>query len=639
VTFRHWALGLLAAAVCAPYSAASAAVPAWTTYRHDGARTGLDPDSGSPVAPAQAWQTTPALDGDIYGQPLVYGSRVYVATENDSVYALDAATGAVVWHKSAGVAVPAGNIPCGIIDPTVGITSTPVIDPLTGKIYVVADTWDGQSIQHRLASFNLSDGTPGISIAVDPPGSIPANQLQRPGLALDAGRIVIGFGGNAGDCGDYHGYVVSVPEAGGALSSFQVSPPPGAHGAIWGSGTAPAIDASGDLLVATGNGDAANFGFQESVVKLDPAMNRLDSWTPANWLLLDASDRDLGSSEPVLLPGGRAFQIGKEGVGYLLSESPLAPRAQASICAPGGFGGGVYSAGVIYPSCTDGLRAVSSDTLAALPGWTVNPQAVGPPILAGGLIWSAGWNNGTLYGLDPATGATRFSESLGSFDHFSSPGAGGGRLFVANGNRVTAYTIANPPPPSATTTTLRSSLSRRTLTLTATVSPGPDAGALSFRDRSGLIPGCSPAPLSAAVNQAACTASLARVGTHSIVATYSGDPYYRPSRSRVVRAPSTLKLSALTLRVSGRTLALTLTLSARAVVTVVIRQRKPGRCVRRERRCVVLVRRAKRTFAVRAGRHRIKLRLTPGRYIATVSARDSAGQQTTRHTVSFRIRR
>src|ERR1700726_230487 len=84
---------------------AAAAIPVWTTYRHDAARSGMDPDSMSPVTPSQAWQT-PALDGKVYGQPLVYGSHVYVATENDSVYKLDAATGAVVWSEHVATPEP-----------------------------------------------------------------------------------------------------------------------------------------------------------------------------------------------------------------------------------------------------------------------------------------------------------------------------------------------------------------------------------------------------------------------------------------------------------------------------------------------------------------------------------------------------
>ena len=127
-------------------------------------RSGVDPDSTSPVAPKQVWQTA-SLDGSVYGSPLVYGSRVYVATENDTVYALDSVTGAVVWKRHVGTPVPVvgPNPPttgCGNINP-LGITGTPVIDPATQRIFAVAETWDGSdpsSIQHVLLGFDLADG-------------------------------------------------------------------------------------------------------------------------------------------------------------------------------------------------------------------------------------------------------------------------------------------------------------------------------------------------------------------------------------------------------------------------------------------------------------------------------------------------
>jgi outer membrane protein assembly factor BamB len=119
----------------------------------------------------------------VWGQPLVYGTTVYVATENDSVYALDAGTGSVLWQTHLATAVPSGQLPCGDISPTVGITSTPVIDPSTGRIDVVADTWDGShsaSIAHEMFALNLADG----SMAVGPWRSI------RPGA-----RTPISFSG------------------------------------------------------------------------------------------------------------------------------------------------------------------------------------------------------------------------------------------------------------------------------------------------------------------------------------------------------------------------------------------------------------------------------------------------------------
>jgi hypothetical protein len=114
---------------------ASAAGPAWTTYRHDAARSGVDPDSANPVSPSQAWQT-PALDGQIYGQPLVYGSNVYVATENDTIYALDAATGMVVWSRHLATPETSSMAPCGDISPSIGVTGTPTRDLLSTAIWL-----------------------------------------------------------------------------------------------------------------------------------------------------------------------------------------------------------------------------------------------------------------------------------------------------------------------------------------------------------------------------------------------------------------------------------------------------------------------------------------------------------------------
>ena len=162
---------------------------------------------------AQVW-TSPAVDGQIYGEPLVYAGRVYVATENDTVYALSAATGAVVWSAHLGRPVPAASLPCGDITPTVGITGTPVIDAARGEIFVVADELADGRPAHRLVGLSTTSGTVRMSQEVDPPGADPAALLQRTGLTLDAGQVVFGFGGNYGDCASYRGRVVAVPETG-----------------------------------------------------------------------------------------------------------------------------------------------------------------------------------------------------------------------------------------------------------------------------------------------------------------------------------------------------------------------------------------------------------------------------------------
>ncbi|MDQ6738873.1 MAG: PQQ-like beta-propeller repeat protein, partial [Actinomycetota bacterium] len=408
---------------------ASAGCAVWTTYGYNIARSGVDPYTGSPVTPSQLWQT-PALDGPIYGQPLIYGSRVYVATENDSVYALDAATGAIVWQRSIGTPVPSSQLPCGNIGPTVGITSTPVIDISSGRIFAVADTWDGShasSISHHLVGFNVNDGSPapGLPITVDPPGSSPSAQLQRAALALDGSEVVIGYGGNSGDCSSYHGWLVGTPEDGsGPLRTFEADSAAGDRGgAIWGSGDGPVIDSSGDIYVATGNGYSSTYDGSESVYRLDSSLNVLDHYTPANWLALDQSDQDIGSTEPLLLPGGLVFQIGKAGVGYLLSASHLGGTGgpgepslfHAAVCS-GAYGASAYDNGVIYVPCADGLHALSLNTstpsFAAAPGWTVPPGGIaGSPIISGGMVWTVAWSSGQLLGLDPASGAVKFSSN------------------------------------------------------------------------------------------------------------------------------------------------------------------------------------------------------------------------------------
>src|SRR5689334_4601361 len=221
VVFGRSAAWLAALALALVALAPASARADWTTYRGDAARTGVDTSSVGSLPFAAAW-TSPSLGGAIWGQPLVHDGLVVVATESDQVVALSEATGQVVWQSSAGTPVPSSQLHCGDISPTVGITSTPVIDPSTNRVFVVADTLTGGSIQHKLLAFNLSDGSgvAGFPVSVEPPGDVPVDQLQRPGLALAGGQVIIGYGGNDGDCGTYHGWLVSVPETGGSLRSF-----------------------------------------------------------------------------------------------------------------------------------------------------------------------------------------------------------------------------------------------------------------------------------------------------------------------------------------------------------------------------------------------------------------------------------
>ncbi len=482
---RRWGGAVVRVAVAivlASPGVAAASDSAWTTYHHDAARTGVDPSSSVP-SPSFSWASA-QLDGKVYAEPLVLGSRVYVATENNSVYALDAATGAVVWQANAGTPVPASAISnagyCGNVSPTVGITGTPVIDPASGEIFAVADTWDGANAQHVLVGYSLDAGAPMLSRVVDVPGAgggpnpdfNPLGHLQRVALALDGNEVVVGFGGNAGDCGLYHGWLVASREDGsGPLLSYMV--PTATEGAIWGGGGGPPVDSAGALYATTGNGSSTTtYDEGNSILKLDAGLNLLDSFAPSSWAADSAGDLDLGSANALLLPDGLLFQAGKNGHGYLVSSAHLGGiggQLFDGVLGPdaaqggGSFGGPASQAGVIYVPFEGGLMALTlDDSNLAAPTFSILWQATqdptgatidpnGPPILAGGLVWSVATGSGVLYGLDPASGAVRFQTSVSGAVRFTTPAAAGGRLFVGAGNQIVSLNLMGYARPRGAT--------------------------------------------------------------------------------------------------------------------------------------------------------------------------------------------
>src|SRR5205823_15076588 len=104
---------------------------AWPTYGRDVARSGVAAGVAAPGPLDVSWQVH--LDGAVYGQPLLVGTMVIAATENDSLYALDQATGRVIWRRHVGTPVPLSALPCGNTDPP-GITGTPAHDTAHGPV-------------------------------------------------------------------------------------------------------------------------------------------------------------------------------------------------------------------------------------------------------------------------------------------------------------------------------------------------------------------------------------------------------------------------------------------------------------------------------------------------------------------------
>lgn len=430
--------------------AATPATPAassWTVYHGDPAGSGTGTLPGRVDTSAPAW-SSPALDGQLYGVPLVSGKRVFVATENDTVYALSASSGTVIWSKHLATPVPASSLPCGNISPTVGITGTPVIDPARGEIFVVADEQVNGKPAHVLAGLSTATGAVRMTQNVDPPGAYTPALLQRTGLALTQGRVVFGYGGNDGDCSTYRGRVVSAPEGGGAPAMFTVDSAAGqSQGAVWMGGAAPTVDSHGNVWVSVGNGSVENparaYDHSDSALELTPQMHLEQFFAPDTWASDNAADRDF-STAPALLPGGRVVLAGKSQIVFLLNKAHLGgiggQQAKTGPVCDADIDGGMATVGsTVYLPCLSGIVAVSA--AGSSPGlrvrWTSRVGG-GPPIVAGGLVWSIG--QGTLYGLSPATGRLQQRVSIGvPANHFPTPSAGDGLLLAGLYNKVVAF--------------------------------------------------------------------------------------------------------------------------------------------------------------------------------------------------------
>lgn len=467
--------------------AASASLGQLLTYGYDNARNGLDADDPSFAHLRPAWSDgASVISGGIYGEPLVDGKLVIVATEDDKIYGLDAATGTVAWTFTVGTparlatidAAPSLAPGCGDIDP-LGITGTPVIDAARGEMFAAAEvqtgsgkpTWHG--IKHVMVAlrFTATSVTLVWRRQIDPPHAgttyyIPAEQ-QRPGLTLANGRVYAEFGGLAGDCGKYQGYVLALSENGkGPLETLKV--PTVREGAIWAPDGA-ATNAKGELFVATGNShnESGPFDYGDAVIGLSPTL-RIDSYfAPSDWAQRNAEDLDLGSGGPILLPrSDLVFETGKHAVsgatlGFLLDQSRLGgvghPLFSGTVCPDGGDVFGANAAEMLKVSgklrtylfvpCPSGTVALQV-SYGAHPGFSKRWAASGPngtPIIAGGLVWAVatdadgGGGPSDLYGMSPVTGKVLVTEPVRPVEHFATPGAGDGMIFVATQTGVQAF--------------------------------------------------------------------------------------------------------------------------------------------------------------------------------------------------------
>jgi outer membrane protein assembly factor BamB len=412
----------------------------WPTFDRIAARSGVSITSPSPRHVRKSWARS--VDGLVYAQPLIVGSEVIIATENDTVYALSESSGKVRWSRHLARPVTSG-LPCGNVSPS-GITGTPVADPGSGRLYVVTYT-SHPAFRHTLWALNINNGRTIWQRRIDIQGSDPRAQQERGALTLLGSRVYVPFGGLFGDCSDYKGRVAGAPVSGsGRLVTFTT---PNQRGAgIW----APAGESvrDGSIYVATGNGSPTNrIDDSDSVLRLSQRLKVTGRFTPRNWQALSASDTDLSSTAPAMLPGGLIFQVGKEGVGYVLDGNRLGGTggqlASSNVCE-GGFGGDAVIGRKVVFSCFSSLHAISVSLgkngrrPAIRRLWSVS-SSPGPPIIAGGVVWDVSKNN-VVSGYRLSDGKTVFSRSTAPVvTSFPSLAASGTRLVVPEGRKVVCF--------------------------------------------------------------------------------------------------------------------------------------------------------------------------------------------------------
>lgn len=408
----------------------------WTTYHRDNQRTGYRASTPDPHGLTQSWEKR--LDGAVYAEPLVVGNHVIVATEGDSLYAFDPATGAMQWHTNVGSPVPLSSLPCGNIDP-LGITGTPVYDPATGLVFAVAEV---SGPAHILLGVDITDGKVKVRRSVDTDGMDPQAHQQRGALTLANGMIYITYGGLDGDCSDYIGRVVASRTDGqGALLVYRVPTP--REGGIW---TPPgaSVDAAGHLYVAVGNGavTTGQWDHSDSILKLSPRLQLQDAFAPAAWQSENAADLDLGSQGPVLLPGNFIFTAGKSGKGYILHANALGGIGGQidvqDVCRS--FGGAASVGSTIFIPCTSGVRQITVDASGHMhQGWQASQNIVGSPVVGGHTLYSL--SNGLLYALNLDTGQVVTTLNVGQMNRFATPTISGRSMFVGTYTGIVAVKI------------------------------------------------------------------------------------------------------------------------------------------------------------------------------------------------------
>ncbi len=395
-----------------------------TTYHYNNLRTGWN--RNETVLNASSFPSmfgvlqTVALDDQVDAQPLLVPAQqiaggthdvLYVVTENNSIYALDANSGAILVQRNLGAPVPTP-LGCGNNGPNVGITSTPVIDLARGEIFLIAYI-NGATPSYQLHALNLTtlaDAVAPVTVAATQTLTDATKfafnatyQRQRPGL-LEMNNIIYAGFGSFCDFSASHsrGWVLGwkaatlAPLVHAELNDSQATSPTSFFlSSVWMSGFGVA-GANGHVFFSTGNSDC-NFylspeacpsestydgvtNIQESVISMQPTLAQRDGvFTPSNVFQMDIDDADLGAAGVMLIPEQSsswnfAAIVSKDGRLFLLNQDDLSTALDMQQLADGCWCGPSYFHG------SDGISRVISSAGAALQTWQIqtspSPQLV-----------------------------------------------------------------------------------------------------------------------------------------------------------------------------------------------------------------------------------------------------------------------
>jgi hypothetical protein len=471
------------------------------TWHYDTSRTGLNSNETT-LTPANVTSSSFGklgefkVDGQIDGQILYLhqvnipnvGMKnvIYFATENDTVYALDAATftgstATVLWSTSllpiGETAATTTSFQCGNIFPS-GVTATPVIDRARNAIYVVAMSQNSSNMAfHRIHALDLTTGAElfggPTTITATYPGTggniqngvvtfDPSVEHDRAALLESGGTIYTVWTGPNGDCGSYSPWVITYSADTLAQTAALDLAPNNFGGGIWMGGAGPAADSTGSVYTITGNGKGGTptggtptASYNNSFVKLSPAggLAVTDYFAPYNSVNENNADEDYGSAGPLLLPdvmdtGGTTHHLavtgGKDGQMYVVNRDSMGEfntvsnnvYQQFTLATNVNTSTPVYFNGTVYvcPHAT-GVKAfaISNAKLVTPPSQSTNTFGGGAVLsvssngTSDGIVWALDYapQTQTFYAFNATNVTTAIytsNQASGSRDHFASVG-------------------------------------------------------------------------------------------------------------------------------------------------------------------------------------------------------------------------